>query len=225
MNLEELRSNLRFRLDDIKSPYLWGDEELDQFLNEAVDEYHKRKGGMAAVASMDLVAGTAEYVLDEVVTGQILRIERVKLEGAIRTTQRVGIRDLDMIRPLWGTQTADTVDDVKFYLYDPDSNTITLNPIPGSSTWSVNLTVYRGASAPMTLDASIPEVPTIHHAQLVLWAAHLAFSKRDADTYNPRLAEEFAQRFELMVGKTHSAADVDFERDFQQARVRPRAFI
>lgn len=221
MTLDELRAELRLTLDDARTPYLWSDDELDAYLNRAVTEYLNRKGGIQDEVSIPTEADTADYDYP----AYLLRIERAQLTGAVKPLIRMSRRDLDIYKPNWQSLTAATIDDVKFYILDTDLSQLTLVPTPEVADWALHLDVFRFPALPMINDADQPEVRAGVQPYLLLWAAHLAFSKRDADTYNPKLAMEFAQRFEQMVGKVHSAADVDFERDFQQARVRPRAFI
>lgn len=61
MNLSELRAAFRLRADDNAKPYLWSDEEVDMYLNEAQMEAAISAFLISKSIDLDLTAGQQEY--------------------------------------------------------------------------------------------------------------------------------------------------------------------
>jgi len=207
MTLLELRTRLRSRLDDLNAPYLWPDAELDEYLNDAQSEACVRasliRDMTSAATSLSVVAGTDTYTLDVA----IYRTHRVKLALVDCSLVPTTIADLDYDTNGWEGLTGTPT-----HWYSTGApNKITLWPNPVVND-TASLVVYRTALAAMSDDAHTPEIEEIYHADLVDWGMHLAFLKRDSETFNQKSADEYEFRFERRFGRRPTAKNRQMRR-------------
>lgn len=242
---KELVANLRNDiLDDVKLPYLWSDPELLRYLNYAevqacrrsdliVDAVTANDSGTAATAStagqrplctVTLTAGQAVYNLSP----KVLKVKRCQIYGMEYPLQGpLTYYELDERSVGWiGTSgTVGTAASGGFpssFLNEP-GNTITFVLAP-SATGTAILTVSRLPLLSFTLQTS-PEIPEVYHVGLMDWAAHLAYSKNDAETYNPVRAKDYEDKFTRQFGVLPDAHSERMHKVIvQQARMRPRTF-
>ena len=205
MTLSDLIAQFRFETSDLDRKYLWDDDELTVYLNEAQDEACIRSRLIRektnpTICQIDVVENVSIYQLDphviEIVYGSMIYLGAEGLPYILgKTTSDV----MDQIRPYW-----------RSLHYRPTAlihydTSVEFDCIPDTS-YTVNLEVYRLPMVPMSSDDDIPEINAIHHRHLVKWAKHRAYAKRDADTYNEGLSEKYLTEFEDVFGKRPNAA-------------------
>lgn len=228
MNLTELLAELRTNILNDRSDrtsgnsdYLWTDETLIRYINEAQRRFARRSfvivdAETAAVVNVTLVAGQTQYELHE----SILSVLSAKVDGADRDLARAGHCILGDYRPsntdlpfsaamlnssIVGAPLAFTTDE-------------TIAADAGGSMSSVSMRVYptprvddagtiiklRVVRMPLNALTSasmlaVPEIPADHHLDMLDWAAYLALRIVDVDAGSPKRAAEFAQSFETHV--------------------------
>lgn len=206
-------------LDDVAEPYLWKTTELLRFLNYAevqacrrahllIDSTTATDSGTAATASTNgtralcrvtIVGDTATYILST----KILQIRRCQLQTMTYPLNGpASYTDLDELESGWfGTSgtigTAGSGGNPWTFLNEPN-NMLTFVQAPSVSDTAF-LVVSRLPLLPFTLQTS-PEVDEQYHIDLCDWAAHLAFSKPDPDTFNPKMAAYYDQKFTAKFG-------------------------
>lgn len=228
MTLGELRTALRWRLDDSAAPYLWPDEELNSYINQAVDEACFRArlnidSSSAAVTPVVVTAGVAEYALHSSII-DVLRVwDNVDNHKLIKT----GFDELDQLYPSWPSHEGPLMKyvlDLNYYHATGDedqTHRLTIYPKPAKDT-TLSLTVYRLPLEPMASDGDVPEIPRQYHSDLLHWAAHLAYLKRDADTSDPNKARDAMQLFEIAFGEKPGAVILEHRRKYGARRVISR---
>ncbi len=184
MNQNDLVAAFRLKADDNAAPYLWSDDEIIMYLGEAEAEAVDRSRILTGSEAISLVAGTAEYALDQ----KTLEVTRAKIGTTVVT--RIAIEDLDAFWPGWES----AVGTPKHYFLDGQN--IRVVPIP-TDVATLNLTTER---LPVAMAITGPEIHAKHHMRLLDWALHLAFSKRDADTYDENKARGYEADFERSFG-------------------------
>lgn len=209
MTLLELITRLRRDLDDFgggeavweldDSQCLWSNEELTSYLNEAEQEFCRRKpirdSSTAAVCSLVFSAGSTSINLDP----RILYIRRAKISGEDYPLSPTSLKDLDIDLPGWDDLDQDTP---THYLADAGSMTLRLVPAP-SAEGTLSLVVDRMPLADMawaSRDTVSPEIWSYDHLSLLSWARYLAYTKPDGETLNREQAAIHAAAFEAMVG-------------------------
>jgi len=176
-------------LDDNQTPYLWSDAELTAYLNKSINELCEeaellKDSTTTAICQIAIVAGKSIYSLDE----RVLKIKRARLVIydtwiTRRTTEFMDryYRSWDSVLTSPGTPAA--------FIEDQNTGKITIYPVPDADD-TLKMTVVRLPLVQMsttTLTAS-PEVHMKYHFDLldgILWRA---YSKQDAETYDPKKA-------------------------------------
>lgn len=199
------------------SDYLWTDETLVTYINEAQRRFAVkglilRDGSSNVATKVDLVPGQANYPLHPSVLGVIT----AKNELSQGDLNRVGHASLGAYRA-----PTDTWVDPDHYFHlspggpvaystdDELSNAagsgltqmvLRVYPIPSVEMLgrSIRLRVVRKPLAPLRLDipTAEPEIPEDHHIEMLDWAAYLALRVVDDDAGSPKRADEFRQMFE-----------------------------
>jgi hypothetical protein len=198
MTLAELRSLFRIKSGDIAAPYLWGDPEIDGFLNEAENEAAERASliydDTSATSLINVVPGTKRYPL----TANVVRLDYAELTipPAIEP-DKIPIIDRREMR-------------YRALFLIPDRTSIELNFTPDFS-GTLRLGMYRLPNTQMTADTDTPEINARYHAKLLDWALHLAYLKTDSDSFDQGKADRheaefianFGQRIDANVRRKH----------------------
>lgn len=216
MNRADLISAWRSRVGDDTTPYLWSDDEAQEYLDDACNEAAERARlirdtSTAAICTIAVVAGTASYPLDS----RILSVERAKLDLLRVPLELTSSAALDNDRTAimgrnngyepvtgmvlgWettaGTPLAAAIDD------EAGKWTLKLVPIPVVND-TLRLQVFRLPLASLTDDNASPEIPYRLHIRLVDWMEHRAYSKHDMETRDDTKAQHAADVFTATFGE------------------------
>lgn len=226
MTRAELFAAFRARTADTATPYLWSDQELQEFLddghNEAADRGRLIRDSITAtVCAISVVPGTASYRLDS----RILSVERAKLDlstvpltlsstpamdgqaGAFPRDWRVNGIWRPVLGGDWTTQNGTPC----VCVLDQESGrwNARLAPIPTVAD-TLRLQVFRLPLYCLDNDEDEPEIPYRLHIRLVDWMEHRAYAKKDSDTYDERrslnaeavFASAFGQRIDANMRRT-----------------------
>jgi hypothetical protein len=222
MKRPELVAAFRSRIDDDAEPYLWTPADVQLYLDAAHREAAERAllirdASTVAVCSVPIVANTASYTLH----ASVLSVERAKLASQRQTLTLSSTEQMDRLHPGW--------DDVSgapaFLVIDPDGSALRarLVPPPAEAT-TLALVVNRLPLASLASDDDEPEIPARYHLGLVDWMMHLAYGKRDTETFNERNALECEARFAAQFGERIDANVRRKQADRSPARVVFREF-
>lgn len=210
MNRGQLRELLRSAyLDDTAEPYLWGDDLLDGFIEEAQQEAAIRSRSLVDTQELPLVAGQGSYTL----AAATLDITRFRVPGA-GSLERTSLEELDESGSWEQRQGRPTHFAFTSTQFSGDGVLIAY-PAPGSAS-TATLTIQR---LPVALadDNSEPELPAHQHLFLLDWAAFRAFSLRDSDAEDQARATQHASAFADVFGDRLDATAMR-----KRAEKRPR---
>lgn len=227
MNLTTLLSELREGILNDRtdraagtSDYLWSDERLVRYINEAQRRFAVqglviRDASTAEVCNITLVVGQSLYPLHESVIGVI----SAKRSTATADLTRIGHALFAASRPS-SDQWYDTSGYVSLppgapVAYSTDEGVSDFNsdsvsqvllrvyPVPSATEAGtvVNIRVLRKPIEELSLTnaGAVPEVPEDHHLEMLDWAAYLALRIVDDDAGSPSRAREFAASFDAHV--------------------------
>lgn len=198
MNLREGIDQFRIRAMDTAKPYLWPDKELAPWFAEAEAE--------AAVRAL-LIFDAAEISVSTGETGkidlptQLFDIHYAKLiaaDGTVTELSHSSRRELDRLRQGWRDRTERPTN------YVHDDKSLILSAIPDQD-YTLYIEFYRLPSEPMAEDEDEPEINEVHHLNLIDWVLFRAYSKPDADAFNPNKAKEAEAAFVSYFGKRSNA--------------------
>lgn len=189
MNLRNLRDRARSETKDQQRPYLWSDDEWRDYFNEAADEAAIRARLIEDdQIEVDATAGDAYADYPE----HVWAIQRVYFGGnRLTLTDR---ETLDATEPDgWEDRQGDPL-----YCYEVGGR-LRFYPMPSVS-GTARLVAFCVPATPMVNDDDEPQLRQRIHSQLLDWALFLAYSKKDADTFDVNLAAIHAAAFEKIFG-------------------------
>lgn len=196
----------RERLDDLAQPYLWTDNLLLAYLNDAQMEASRRAAllvdGTGSIAKITVKAGTASYKLDP----RVIRVQRVRMAG--RTLLPARIEELDAMGD-WESATGEPT----HYVLNGDSRHITLYPSPDAD-GLINMTLQREPLDAMTMGDE-PEIAPRYHMALASFIAGRAYAKQDIETQDIKKSATAMAEFDLEFGNKNqaTAAEDAWNRD------------
>lgn len=220
MNRAELVAAFRARVSDQVLPYLWSEDEVQEYLDDAHNEAVERSNGIrdSATASICTIAVTAD-VADYALSPRILSVERAKLDNRnipldLTSTAEmdrgtsVRVRDWRSSYPgsLSQNQTGagweQQAGQPKYLVLEFDNALwrAKLSPIPTEND-TLRLHVFRLPLALLDDDDLEPEIAYRLHIRLVDWMEHRAYSKKDAETYDEAKAARAAAAFTSAFGE------------------------
>ncbi|MFM9922748.1 DUF6682 family protein [Variovorax sp. H27-G14] len=218
MNLQELIAAYRDESDDNAVPPLCTDERLTRFANEGQVEACRRAlvltDSTSALCTISYAAGDATITIDP----RILEVRSASIgseEMMLRTVEQVGCA-----WPSWRTDTLRNVPSV--LIRGLDSGKLHLYPRPAVG-GTIQLAVYRLPLAPLVDDEDVPELRLEWHQSLVDWMLYRAYSRRDSEQLDPKIAGEALARFEAEFGTRTGARNEDWSRNGSVANSPPLA--
>lgn len=197
MTLEQLIAQFRVDSEDKLEPYLFSDESVIQWLNEAQDEACIRAlllkdWATAAVVQIPVTAGLSMYAPHEAIIN-ITRATFVPLAGEKQVLLNTDEYELDRINPDW----RDLSEPPRFIIHHDTQIRLACTP---DTNGVLHLEVNRLPIAPMAVGTDSPEVAAIHHRHFVQWALHRAFSIPDSETMDANRAAMSEVMFSRVFG-------------------------
>jgi hypothetical protein len=203
MTLQELITLFRNEADDATEPYLWEDEEVIEFANDAETEAARR-----ARLLVDSTSAAAQVLVDPVDNGvvrldpSVVFVRRAQLAGR-RPLMRYTLRDLDCENPFWRDAVPSTP---RLFVTDYQTGSILLFPPPADPAM-LYMTVVRTPAVEMAGMQDSPEIAPRFHRSLRHWMLYRAYSKQDSQSNDPKKAADALALFEQEFGKKSSAID------------------
>jgi len=197
MDLTELIAQFRTFTKDKSEPYLWEDEDITLWFNEAEREAALRARLLFDKTSdfceISVVSGTSVYALSKFIheIEYAYLVDSNDKNWVMRSTDRMALDDND----IYWRENTDVPD--KFI---QDDTQIELNAIIAAS-YTLTMEVYR---APLiNIEDSRydePEIALAHHEHLVKWVMHRAYLINDSDAYAAKLSKQYLKEFEDYFG-------------------------
>ena len=214
MNLLELRSFVRERLDDEVTPYQWSDTFINAAINRAEREAAERALLLKDYSQIIAVtAGNTDY---DIPLSTIV-IDRLSIgNNVLVKTNEV---ELDSIFSDWESLT----NEPKFYIQD--GYKVRLVGIPDAD-YTIKLSITRRPLSKLIDDADTPEIDEEYHEFLMFQVLYEAYSRRDEDLYDPNAAQMNMLEFTNIFGQKRSAKFMSaVKRHRTGSRVYPRRFV
>ncbi len=201
MILSELIRKFRVAAFDMEQPYLFADEDITDWLNDAVKEAAIRgrlihDSTTTGVCTISTQPNVSVYALHESLY-EIDSIHWISADDPYNANPLCLISQEEMgdIWHDWRTREPNNPE----YAIQRDTN-IRIVPAPNVA-GVIALEGYRTPLTPMTLDTDRPEINIIHHEYLIQWALHKGFKSPDAETFDLNRAALAEQEFTEYFGK------------------------
>lgn len=208
MHREALRRRVRLLAQDTTLPYLWQDEDIDDWLNEAQQEAAIRArllratpASHPALCEYTLAAGETAITVPD----QLYEISHQEwAAGSERRPLKLVSREwMDTTMPGWRAMPAADPD---YLVQDRQQLEVVPPPIADGS---VLIEGYR-LPEPMGADDEEPGIPLAHHIHLVQWALHVGYLMPDADMFNAGKSQAAEAEFTRYFG---ARPDADLRAD------------
>lgn len=208
-----LRDAFRADTDDNVAPFLWSDDLIAAYANDAQKMFCRLTNGIAdstsEVCSIDIAAGEPTADLDK----RILHIRRIQRDSDGHKLDIYNIEDLDQR----GIRLTSTPGPVRAAVLGMDEHSLRWLDVPLVDD-TASLMVYRLPLRSITTIRTSLEIDEQHHIALLLWMKHLAYARQDADTFNLRLAQQYDSEFRAYCKQAKA------EQDRARAKVRVTAY-
>lgn len=188
MNSTSLNEYFRSQVTDLERPYLWTDDEVFTYMNEAQLMFCRLTEGIPDVT-------TPEVVNVPVVAGELMAdvhpsILTFRLALLSSTGHQVQIINHTDVR-YWTNE----VGLVRQMIVGLQPNVVRWGTTPQDDD-EVNLTVFRLPLETIDDFDQDLEVPSEHHPSLVFWMQYLAYMKPDTETFDKRASIRAREAFE-----------------------------
>ena len=203
MNANELADYFRSQVRDDVAPYLWSDEEVLTYMNEAQKMFVRLTNGIYDVSSAACTVTVTAGQKYSTINPAVLEIRKAYYIQPVTLYKR----ELKIIN-LGNTSTLGTWD---YGVYHNPS----LEDLPGvvdhmvvgeergkvrwihvpTENATVQLAIARLPLTSLSETQLTLEVSDEHHVNLIEWMKHLAYNKQDGDAFNPRVSAESETRF------------------------------
>jgi hypothetical protein len=203
MNAVQLMDYFRSQVRDDVAPYLWSDDEVLVYMNEAQNMFVRLTNGIYDVSSeaarVMVDAGQAYSALHPAVL-EIRKAYYVNPDtGRKRELKVVGLGGLSSLTSYdYGvTKNAgldDTPGPVDYVVVGEERGKVRWINTPTENA-VVQLAVARLPLVQITRTQRELEVSSEHHVSLVDWMKRLAYSKQDGDAFDPKAAAEAESKF------------------------------
>lgn len=200
MDSTELLDTWRNNVSDTRKPYLWSDEEAFRYMGDAYRMFVRLTGGIADFTS---VATEVPVLANDMLSDlhpSILRIMNARKRSDGREVEIINSTDIGRIRSSDYGQIKqlaldNTTGPVRYMMIGTQKNVARWIQVPEVDD-IVDLTIYRLPLNEITgEDRSLDEVEDEHHFHLTHWMEHLAYLKKDAETYDLKASTEAESRF------------------------------
>lgn len=181
MTLEDLIRRFRTLSRDLVQPYLWPDEDVTDWLNDAQAQACVRGRLLREDANPDLCRIALDpaqhtYPLHKSVY-EIINLRLIPAVGRPRTMDLKSREWLDARAPDWRD-----LDRPACWAIQNDTTLRVVGQINLDDVLA--LECYRLPLRAMALSSDKPEIHEAHHIHLIQWALHKAFSIPDAETFD-----------------------------------------
>lgn len=200
MNSQELLQAWRDSVDDNAEPYLWSDDEAYRFMNDAYFMFVRLTDGVADFRSDETEVAVVEGEPLTTLSPLILRIMSATLRSTGRKVEVINVTDLPRlsVQDYGGRAVLSDLDregEVRYLVTGMAQDRVRLIMVPTRDD-VIDLVVYRLPKGEITgEDQEFEDVEGIHHIHLISWMSYLAYSKQDAETFDPRMSEFHKQEF------------------------------
>lgn len=188
MEFAQALTLLRSELGDAEEPYLWSDDDLETYLDDAQEMFCRLTDGItdatSAVTRLTVAIGATWLRLNP----SILKIERAYLVADGTPIEIINVGDMDRLGLRFTTDYAT----IRYLIVGMEENKARLHA-PALAAGVLQLTLSR---RPLVIASdSLFEIGDQHHLHLLKWAKHLAYGKQDSETYDKNKSDQCAAAF------------------------------
>lgn len=219
MTLKDLLRRFRALADDTVETYLWQDEDITDWLNDAQDQACVRgrllvAEGDPALCQIALQPGQATYLLHRALY-EIISLRIVAATGESRSLALKTREWLDAELRDWRDYPRPAC-----FAIQTDTGLRVVGAIEASDV--LHLEAYRLPISPMLHGSDEPELHLAHHEHLIHWALQKAYSVPDSEKFDPTRKDQAEAAFTQYFGPL---PDADMRRQTRSDAVHHNKVI
>lgn len=204
MTVSELIGLFRKKTRDVASPYLWEDDEIIEYADDAQKEACRRAhlilDSRSAVSEGDVSAGDPMVAISDL----IISLRRVTLASNNMPLRRMSVRDMDEQLPGWEGATSTSTPLI--YIPDYEAGHIRLFPVPSIDD-TLKTSAIRLPISDLIDSESVLEISAKYHRGLLDWMLFRGYEKEDEETRDEAKARKHEALFVAEFGEKSSAVD------------------
>lgn len=215
-----------FRTDivDTAKPYLWSDDEVWEYMDEAQKQFTRLTGGISDSSSTltQLSVAVGDEWLD--ISPRIIKIRHAQKTTNDAELQIVNFEDTELLQRDndYGIRRIFKLNSdsgpLQYLVAGMERARLRLLPIPDTAE-DIKLIVYRIPLEDITSDSQPDfEIEDQHHRPLLHWMKKLAYEKQDAETFDKDKSEKFEAKFLAY------CAEAKHERELREHKYRAVAY-
>lgn len=201
MTSDELYDLFRRDVVDTAKPYLWSDDEVYAYMNDAYTMFVRLTGGISDYTSDATTVTAAQGEPLAEISQSILLVRTATLDPTGDTVRVINAQDVENLSDedfglLRRLNTSTTVGKVKYMVIGMQPGVVRWVNTPDAD-YTVKLLVERLPLAEITGPGqALSDVASHHHLHLLKWMRSLAYNKQDAETFDKLKAEKEQLAFE-----------------------------
>ena len=200
MNTTGLYDAFRSDVVDTARPYLWTEDEVWRYMNDAYFQFVRKTGGVADFTSDACVVDIVPFEPTATLHKSVMRIMSATRRSDKQPLEIINGTDIGRMRSSDYGQTKQLVMDekigpVRYMVHGLQRGVVRWVQVPEAAD-VVDLHIYRMPLVGITgAEQELTDVDEEHHVRLLDWMKHLAYKKQDAETFNPKASAANEESF------------------------------
>ena len=203
MNALELYDRFRSDVVDVLKPFIWSDDDVFRYMDDAYKMFVRLTGGIADFTSdftrVDIVAGDPIGIYDKRIL-RIMKATRLSDNGKITVINQTDLSfirgdDYGLLRPAYLDNAPGRVTQMIIGMERGKCQWVQVPEVDDTAVLHIYRLPKDRIAPGIDAEFDFPEIGEEHVLHLGLWMRHKAYAKADTDRFNGPLSEDFKRQF------------------------------
>ena len=203
MNALELYDQFRSDVVDVLKPFIWSDDDVFRYMDDAYKMFVRLTGGIADFTSdftrVDIVAGDPIGIYDKRIL-RIMKATRLSDNGKITVINQTDLSfirgdDYGLLRPAYLDNAPGRVTQMIIGMERGKCQWVQVPEVDDTAVLHIYRLPKDRIAPNIDAEFDFPEIGEEHVLHLGLWMRHKAYAKADTDRFNGPLSEDFKRQF------------------------------
>ena len=203
MNALELYDQFRSDVVDVLKPFIWSDDDVFRYMDDAYKMFVRLTGGIADFTSdftrVDIVAGDPIGIYDKRIL-RIMKATRLSDNGKITVINQTDLSfirgdDYGLLRPAYLDNAPGRVTQMIIGMERGKCQWVQVPEVDDTAVLHIYRLPKDRIAPGIDAEFDFPEIGEEHVLHLGLWMRHKAYAKADTDRFNGPLSEDFKRQF------------------------------
>lgn len=203
MNALELYDQFRSDVVDVLKPFIWSDDDVFRYMDDAYKMFVRLTGGIADFTSdftrVDIVAGDPIGIYDKRIL-RIMKATRLSDNGKITVINQTDLSfirgdDYGLLRPAYLDNAPGRVTQMIIGMERGKCQWVQVPEVDDTAVLHIYRLPKDRIAPDIDAEFDFPEIGEEHVLHLGLWMRHKAYAKADTDRFNGPLSEKYKENF------------------------------